>query len=331
MTDTTPGIETPTTPSEGGAPASSTEDKVGTPEIATGEEPLISDTAESTKVASPAYSPSYKYNANGEELEFDAWARPLITNADLEKKFQELFQAQKGLPLVKKLRDEYKAKHEELSGKYGNIEKSLNYVSDLVKKGDMESFFQALQIPEDKILRYAIEKLKFSQLPPEEQQKIVAQRQDSQRLQTVEQQNAELQTQIYQSQVEMRSRELQGELSKPEVQAVVQHFDSRTGRPGAFREEVIKRGIAYHTMTGEDLPVENAVKEVLSLISQSVQNGTVPQPGAADVAPQSHAAVVEAQSKKPVIPNLQGQGGSPVKRTPKSLDDLRKLRDNFSS
>ena len=95
-------------------------------------------------------------------------------------------------------------------------------------------------------------------------------------------------------------------------------FDSKVGRPGAFREEVIKRGQMYAAQ-GNDISVEQAVQEVTNLLRPvygEVQTHANPQ------SPQ-----VVAPNYKPTLPNVRSSGTSAIKRTPNTLADLHKLRD----
>jgi hypothetical protein len=69
--------------------------------------------------------------------------------------------------------------------------------------------------------------------------------------------------------------------------------------------------------TGKNLSVEEAVSETLKYVAWNNQ-GT----GEKVVQPQ-------AASSKPVLPNVAGQATSPVSQKIKSLDDLKKLREQM--
>jgi hypothetical protein len=67
-----------------------------------------------------------------------------------------------------------------------------------VKKGDFRTFFQALNIPKDKIIQYAIEELKYQELSPEQRQQVDLQRQQQTEFEMAQTQNQTLQTQMSQ-------------------------------------------------------------------------------------------------------------------------------------
>ena len=131
----------------------------------------------------------------------------------------------------------------------------------------------------------------------------------------LEMQNQQL-TQNFQTfAVQQRENELTSILSRPDISEVVNSFDQRAGQPGAFRAEVIKRGQFYAYQSNQDVPPQQLVDELVSLVGmpqgtqQSAPTQTQPQ----------------AQAPKPVLPNVAGKGTSPVKRIAKSTDDLRQL------
>jgi hypothetical protein len=282
------------------------------------------------------YTPSYKYKILDKEYEFDAWMKPLLKDKDTEEKLRDLVTRSHGIDEIKKARDEFRTKLEDIEPKYKNIDASLTYLSDLVNKGDIRSFVEAIRLPKNKLLQYAIEELKYLQLPAEERSRIDAERAEAERVVSLETQNQTLQQQLYQASVQSREHELAMVTSRPDVQTVVNQFNALVGKPDAFRAKVVEKGLTHFHLTGQDLTAEQAVQAVLSevrpLLGVAVSNPqlTAGQQLAGTGATSAGQPVVVRETK-PTIPNIQSGGVSPVKKQPRSLDDLRKLRSQLNA
>lgn len=273
-----------------------------------------------------AYTPNYKFKAMGTEQEFDELLRPLIKDKATEEKIRELYAKSYGIDSIKTDRQKYKEELDSLRPQYTSLNKGLDQLSGMLQKGDYHGFFNALKIPEQDVLQYALSRVQYKELPPEQQQQVDRQYQESQKLAYLEQTNQQI-LEMYQNQaVSQRTNDLDGFLGKPDVSSLASSFDARVGQPGAFRDEVIKRGQYYASLPNPvDIPVEQAVREVMTLIGQA-------QPAAPQV-PQATAAIqnqVAAQQAKPVIPNIKGRGTSPTKKAVGSMKDLRRLAADFT-
>jgi hypothetical protein len=146
------------------------------------------------------------------------------------------------------------------------------------------------------------------------------------------QQNTQL-SNMQQQMVAMREREVNMVLSRPDVVALSTSLDARFGKVGVLREEMINRGKLYHAQ-GMDISAEQALNEVLQLAGIAPGQGTpVTNPGAGQ-APQKKIAgtgqVLRPQNKQ-VIKNVGSGGKSPTKQVIKSMDDLRKRRDQLAA
>jgi len=280
-----------------------------------------------------AYSPNYKYKIKDQEFEFEDWAKNLAKEKTVEEKLRELYTKSHGLEEIKKARDEIKGKFEEVLPKYQGIEKSLNILSGYVKQGDLGSFFEALKIPEQLVLKYAVDRLKYSQLPPEERAKVDAAHQEKQQYRTIEEQNQALQEQVQQQGIAQRQMELNMVLSRQDVGTMATQYDTLVGRPGSFQQKIIEKGAAHYFTTGEDITAQQAAELVLAEVRPFLQgsSGTqqaAPGEGAAQAQQSGQTVVANQQAQKPaVIPNIQASGGSPVKKTVKTLDDIKKIRE----
>jgi hypothetical protein len=263
-----------------------------------------------------AYTPNYKFKVFDKEHEFDEWIRPTI-NKDNEEKIRDLYTKAFGLEPLKQKYEGVKEKLGKIEPEYTKIMSGLNEVNEYLNKGDMDNFFKRLQIPEENVYKWVLNKLNYEQMPPEERAKVDQSRQMEQQLETYQKQNEMLRRQYETQLVSQKQMLLDTSISRPEVKTIADSFDSRMGRPGAFRDEVIKRGILHYQLTGQDLSPEEAIREAMVVIGSPQVSVTTPT-----------AEVVE--KPVPVIPNVGSRGGAaPSKKNFRSLDDLKKLANSL--
>lgn len=284
---------------------------------ATAPAPAVTQTA-GTPAEPSAYTPNFKYKywdneqRKQVEKEFDEWARPGIKDPDTEKRVREYFEKLNGFDSIKSHKESLLTENKTLKANFEGLQKEVSAVTQHLKKGDLESFFNALNVPEEKILRYALSRLEMREKPPEVQQTYQEFREWKSKAEQLENQNAELMQQFQQVQVATREQQLNQSLQQPAVASVVQAFNDRMGSPDAFRNEVVKRGAMYWHLHKQDKPADELVKEVAQIIG--VQEAPV---------------MSAPQTPKPVIPNIQSKGTSPAKRVPTSIKDLKSMASNM--
>lgn len=276
----------------------------------------------------PAYTPNFKFKAADKEHEFDEFIRGAVKNAEHEKKIRELYERSYGLDHVKGERDKFRNEFKGVNEQYGALNKGLDALSVMLRNKDYNGFFDSLKIPEQDVLQYALSRVKYMELPPEQRQQVDAQNEAQQRLTYLEQANQELIAGYQNQTVQQRTGELDTHLGRPEVSSIASAFDARIGRPGAFRDEVIRRGQYYASLPeSQDIPVEQAVREIMALV------GNV-QPQATQAEAQEQVDGAQAQHEqqtqnKPVIPNIKSRGTSPAKKVIRSIEDVRNLSKTF--
>ena len=222
------------------------------------------------------------------------------------------------LQLAKEERDSYKEK-------FTTLDESLNTVNKLVQAGDAEGFISALGLPDKMFIDYAISKLKYQELSPEEKLAVDAQKQQQQYVQQMQQQNQTLQQQYEQSQRQQRTNELESGLLDQSVAAMAREYDTRVGTPGAFRNVVVDRGIYYSQVKGQDISAQQAISEAIKLLGLNAgTQQNQPQAGSVGTHPSQNVVV---QNQKPVLPNIQSTGTSPLAKKPRNLEDIIKIRD----
>lgn len=275
-----------------------------------------------TTQSEPEWVPDYKFKVRDVEHEFDDFVKPIITK-DNHAKVKELYEKAFGLDLAKqrmaKFDEElasYKPKMEEL-----NHFKSLNTkLETMINKKDLASIQKLFPALDDSlIMNRAIEILKMRELTPTEQQAIVEQEQMKAEYYNLVQQNqnyaAEMQHQAHLQKI----NELDTFISRPEVSAIANQFDTGMGKPGAFKERIIQFGEQTYLSTQKDLSVEEAVNGFLSLAGIKLGAAPMVQP----VVQQPQTVVQQPAAPKATIPNIPSSGKTPAKTVMKSISDIR--------
>lgn len=289
--------------------ASATPEQVATPAASTGATPATTE-----------YAPNFKFKVYDDEKEFDDFVRPLITNKEMEEKVRDLYTKAHGLDGLKTRHEKLRTDYEgvlPVKQKYENLSETLGTLSHYVNKDDFDSFFQTLRIPEDKVYKWVAKKLQEAEMTPEQRAETEARRAEQHRLYQLEKQNEMAMSRLEAFEAQQNRAQLESVLAKPEIASVAQTFDAKVGRQGAFMEEVIKRGVTLYHLTKQDLSPEQVVQDLMQTL------GKVIEPMAAS--PQGQPTSMGGQAKPPVIPNIQSRSVSPVKKTPRTIDELRKL------
>ena len=312
----TPGSSQSQTPASGGTQSQVTAGAAG-------------DSAAQTVVDD--WKPNFKFKVKDKELEFGDDLKGLIKSKDLETKMRELHEKAYGLDEVKGTRDQVKQQLQAEQQKYGQVEQSLKVLGDYVQKKDFHSFFKALSIPKEDIIAYAIQELKYAELPADQKAQIDQQRQLQDQLRTEQSHSQQIQQQMSQLSVQQTNWELSQELGKPDVNQFANAYDTRVGKPGAFREEIIRRGQYYENVHKISPPVSQLVTEILNLA------GHTPNPQGVGAIPQQNGQASQfapnQQQPKPVIPSFAGASAtkSPTKKVPTSIADLKQMRQDLQN
>ena len=293
-----------------------------------------------------AYTPNAKFVVRNEEHAFDDWVLPFIKDEETEKKFKELYEKAKGIDYVKQDRQMYKDTATHLKQQIENdltpIAQHFQANQHFLQNGDLSSFFHNNNLNPKQILQWAID---YSQLPPA--QRVGLDQSAMNNINTVHQnfQTSTRAAQVEQQLVEYRHKEVDWIMSRPDVSEVQRAFDAQRGA-GAFKNEVINRGIMLSQQSGNDVPAEQVVQEVVQLIGPSVQYQQQqpiqqqmqqnPQQAVQQqqVMGQQHLQPPQVQPQQapatvPVIPNIQGRGTSPAKKRVRSLADWDKKMEEL--
>lgn len=268
----------------------------------------------------PAFSPNFKFKVSGEEKEMDEWIRPVIKDAEIEKKIRKLYEDANGLEPIAKWRDKLQADNQDLSSKYSTLYNDVSEAMQAKHRGDLGTFFERTGVSDEQVAKYMLEKINRQQLPPEQQQ--IYNELDAKRRAEVFQarQLEETETKYREMASQAREWEVDQWLNKPDISSIVGRYDAANGK-GAFKHFVAQQGVAHHAIYGEDPQVETVISTALKILGDAYRNQTVPQ------------SIVQPNGEKtlPVIPNVSGKNVSPTHKNVRSVDDLRKIQREMNA
>lgn len=269
----------------------------------------------------PAYSPNYSYTVMDQQLEIPEQFRSIIKDADTEKLVREIFEKAEGLNYVKPKYESIKSEYESLKGQFDPIHKDLTLLGQLLQNKDLGSFFGAFQLTDEDIIKYAIDRMEYFQLPPEKRQMMDAQRQQGLDYYRLKQENEQYKTQQSQAELSNTYNELKSSLTSPYISPIAESFNARAGQPDAFEKAVISHAQAHFAMYKQDLSVPQAVESFIKTFGLA---GMASQPSTLNAGAQVGANPAE---RKATLPKSGSGSMSPVKEKVKSLADLRKLQE----
>lgn len=271
--------------------------------------------------ATPAYVPDYKYKYTGRngdkwgdaEGEIDESIRPLIKSKEDEEKWKKHFSKVMGFDFVADGREKARTEYTQYKTQAEPILKYAQEATKHYKAGDMDSFFEVLGVPYEKLQQYVYGKLKQQELPPEHRSALEEKRALNLQLQQMQEQLQSFHQNSFQNQQQAIYNEVDAELSKPDIKAIAQAFDQRSGQPGSFQNEIIQRGhLIYTTQGGRIARPGEIVQDLITRygLAASPQASTQPQTN------------VVGQRNLPTIPVVAGGGASPVKKRVSSVADI---------
>lgn len=315
------------------APTSAPESTAGSVETTTAPTQTASSTTapqtEASKtdapVVSPQYNPNYKFKAYDKEYEVEDLFKPLIKDAETEKKVRELHAKAYALEHMQEKFNKHRTESTQFKTSIEPKLRAYDYFNVLLENKDWDTLFGKLGVPDDEIFKYVEHKLKLAEAGPEQKAEYARQVQLREQNYMQSQQLTEMQQAYQQQAVQTRTMQLDSLLNRPDVQQYAVGYDERLGTIGAFRQLVADEAAAVFHTTGRDLSVEEAVNHVIQKFGKLITPQAVQGPQG-----QGQMAQQPAQ-RPPIIPNVSGRGTSPVKKVPRSLEDLQKLADEMSA
>lgn len=276
----------------------------------------------------PTFTPDYKLKVYDNDVELkDDFLKSLIKDADSEKKVKEIAQKYMGFEVAKEKAERYRQEFGQYAEQAAPIVDYYQKASSMLQKGDLESFFELVGIPQQEIYKYAVKKAQEEQLDPVQQQQLQQQRQIAKQKEYLESQNQTLQQQQQAQMVEFRKQELNWVLARPEVSSVMSSYDSSHG-PNAFLKLVRRTALDHYEETGgrEDLSAEQAIQKVFRDYPGIAKPAVISQPGAS-----GQPQLIQQDGPPPVIPNVSGRAASPVRKKVSSIADIKKRYEDMVS
>ncbi len=279
----------------------------------------------------PKFVPKTKFKVmefgtdNQVEHEVPDLLKGLMKDEKSQEEVLALLNKAYGLEPVKQARAKAQQERDQVRKELTGVTGSISELRATYQRGDIDQFLDKLQIPHERMLQWALEKVNYSQLP-ESQQRDITEKRDAQRRAYAAEQAAGTQEQrIFEQERQTRQLMLDHGLTRPDTSAFSQSYDAKVGKPGAFRDEVIAQGeLAWVQSGGKTvLTPDQAIEAAMAKWKSFIVPATTP-PGAAA------AATTTTKAAPATIPNVgAGRGSSPVKQQPTSIADLKKLRDNY--
>jgi hypothetical protein len=287
-----------------------------------------------------AFTPNLKYKVMDKEHEIPKEFQSLMKDADSEKKVREIFERSTGLDVVKENlssarneRDQSRKQYAELNGSIADLRQTYQ---SAVQSGDLhklDQFWKKLDISQDTIMQYALEKVKLHEMAPEQRNALMAKQNAEFHAEELRRQQANQNMGFVEQSRQLKQLMLESAHNRPEISAAATDFDSRVGKPGMFKEEVRKWGEQeWLRSNGKiDLSPDQAIAAVIKHYGlNTTPQATVATPAAVtgNVDPRKNVIVKPAGT----IPNL-GSGGSqsPLKSKPRSIEDLKKLANRAAN
>jgi hypothetical protein len=270
-------------------------------------------------IGAPAYTPNYKYKAAGQEKELDKMWHSLIKDADSEKKVKEVFAKVDAFEYAKQRREQAEQQVQSLTNDYQQVNSTVQRFNHSVQSNDLSSAFRLAGITKDQVFNWTKQQLQLMDMPPEQRQQHEQAEQIRAHNYDLNEKVQQLQQQYESQAVQARAVQLDVALSRPEVARFAEQWDQNAEQPGAFKVFVIEEAKKAYYDAKQDLSPEQAIQSVMQKFGKFLNVGS-PTMQSPQAIPQS------GQPRQvPVIPNVQGKAASPIKKVPKSLDELKAL------
>lgn len=300
------------------APATSSEGSVANP-IAAGTDPA----------APPVYQPNFKFKAFGKEHEIEETFRGLIKDKETEEKVRKFHEKAYAM-------EKFQADEKKIRGEFDQFKqttepnmRAMNHFNTLLKNKDWDNFFGGLKVPEEEIFNWVEKRLQMRQMPPEQRAEFERQAQIRQQNYSYENELSQTQQSYQKLATETRLMQLENIMARQDVSSQAQAIDKVYGQIGSFRNLVIEEAANHYSRTGEDLPADQAVQKALDKYGRflAAQN-----PGAPTLQGQPSGGQPQASSQGnvPIIPHVGGSARSPIKKSPKSIADLKAMAKQYA-
>lgn len=279
--------------------------------------------------AAPAYQPNFKFKAFGKEHEIEETFRSLIKDKETEEKIRKFHEKAYAMETFQENEKKLKGQFDQFRQQAEPNLKAMNHFNQLLKNKDWDNFFGGLKVPDEEIFNWVEKRLQMRAMPPEQRAEFERQAQIRQQAYQYQNELQETQQSYQQLASETRAMQLENILARGEVSSQAQAIDKAYGEEGAFRNLVIEEAVNHYARTQQDLPADQAVKMTLQKYSRFLQMQNPGNAGASQSPTLGAAPQGTANGQAPIIPHVGGSARSPVKKQPRSLDDLKNMAKNL--
>jgi hypothetical protein len=263
----------------------------------------------------PAYTPNLTYSVKDEERAFDERLKDVVKSADDEEYFRDLYTRADGLPVYKEKLSAKEQEYEDLYGHTETLTQSLNLLKTLRDEGNLGELFHRLGVGEEALIDHALKLAQEQQLPEDQRQALVQNREMERKLQAMESKISHFETEKANSRIDNELSELRGLLVSEDYRPVAEALQ---GRGISMAELVVQQGMYMTKTTGK----EPSIKEVVDHVAK--------QYGQLVVQPEPTEQIInnEPAVAKPTLKTVKSTGPSaPVDEPINSIEQLRKLAE----
>lgn len=333
-TEAAPAVETPSAKEEVAEPSAAEKEA----DAALAEEAGAAKEKEDAP-AVDAYKPNLKFKSADKEYDIPKEFHGLMKDTASERLVRDLHERAYAMDAMKVSREEIKRQRDSITTENQEIKGSIDELRTVYKQAvstgnllKLDQFFDKLKIPHQTVLNYALQKVQFMEMAPEQRAAIQNQMSAEQRAEVLAKEQEATQSMVANTAQQMKAMQLESTLIRGDIKPIADAFDARFGKPGLFRDELIRFGdLMWHQSGGKtDLTPEQAAQHVIANYGLTASAPVVSQ-----APPQASPGIPAAQAqgtKTPIvkrtertIPNVQGRSTSPLKQKPTSIDDLHKL------
>lgn len=277
--------------------------------------------------AAAAFTPDFKFKVWKDEREVDQDFRPLIKDADSEKRIKTLLSKAYGMDKFVEERDKLRGDYDGYKGQAEPVMQQVKKINEYLNSGTIDGAYRGireLNVPDELLLQVASFIMKRNEMPAD--QRAVLERNER-----LARENEELKSKFDSTdgeaaQLKRQTSLLQidAELTKPSVKPIADAFEADHGH-GSFRDEVIQAGYRLEAANpGKTIPFDEAVQAAVTRWSR-YYGGQAQNQGVAPTVPVQQGQGQPPAKKPNIIPHVPGGGASPAMRSISSINDIRKL------
>ena len=282
----------------------------------------------------PVFKPNTKMKILDKEVEIPKNLQRFMTDKASEKEIRDLYSFAEGAKHLKlknaEISQKFTEKSHEMQRFQAGVDELRNVYTSAVQTGNwhkLDTFFEKLQIPQDHIMTWALEKAKLAQMEPAQRAAVENQIAADKQAEMMRAQQGSRDSQNAQLMRELKQVQIEQTLARPEIAAMASEYEGRTGQPGSFKAMMNRYGqLAWMQSNGKTNLTPPQVVAQMAKDFGLTGKVAAAKPGPATPGGSNVPGKKIVQRSTNTIPNMQGRAGaSPLKNKPKSIADLQAL------